>query len=83
MIIIIMHVYTQKNDIVTSIDRPFVQNEIRWAKKYNKKFITIVENEKWRPCYFDFNRAKQKYKNTGFALIYSDKLKYFQRRPIY
>ena len=70
IITIIIHVYTKKNDIVTSIDRPFVQGEIQWAKKYNKKIITIVENDKWRPCYFDFNRAKQKYKNTEFNFLF-------------
>ena len=59
----------QISDYKTSIDRPYVQKEIRWAKKYNKPIITVFEKESHRPGFFDYGRAAEKYKGTEFEFL--------------
>ena len=59
----------QISDYKTSIDRPYVQKEIRWAKKYNKPIITVFEKESHRPGFFDYGRAAEKYAGTEFEFL--------------
>ena len=48
----------------TCLDRPYVQKEIGWARKYNKKIIILVEKEQHRPGFFDYTKAAEKYAGT-------------------
>ena len=58
-----------KSDYACCIDRPYVQKEIRWARKYNKKIITVFEKEPDRPGYFDYGRAWEKYRGTEWEML--------------
>eukprot|EP01045_Picozoa_sp_COSAG04_P005671 COSAG04_NODE_266_length_18562_cov_11.848995_10_plen_2111_part_00 len=61
----------------SSLDRPFVRKEIDWARKYGKPIITVYEQESWRPGHFDYNKARQKYKDTDFeSLLEEDGIPY-------
>ena len=50
------------------LDRPFVQQEIQWARKYNKKFIVLCEMDDDQGK-FDFQSARLKYKDTEWEFI--------------
>eukprot|EP01047_Picozoa_sp_COSAG01_P044025 COSAG01_NODE_3950_length_5502_cov_2.057561_1_plen_979_part_00 len=54
---------------VTCLDRHYVQKEIRWAIKYGKQIIVVVEKDRDRPGYFDYNAAMEKYQGTEWEHI--------------
>eukprot|EP01047_Picozoa_sp_COSAG01_P035256 COSAG01_NODE_2693_length_7243_cov_4.778695_1_plen_1576_part_00 len=51
------------------LDRPYVQKEIRWARKYKKKFIVVFEKESHRPGFFDYGQAHDKYDGTEWQFV--------------
>eukprot|EP01043_Picozoa_sp_COSAG02_P017314 COSAG02_NODE_783_length_17238_cov_173.774199_2_plen_1914_part_00 len=51
------------------LDRAYVQKEIRWAKQYKKKIITVFEKEHHRPGFFDYSVAAEKYSGTEWEFI--------------
>eukprot|EP01045_Picozoa_sp_COSAG04_P024817 COSAG04_NODE_3158_length_3101_cov_38.182756_2_plen_572_part_00 len=51
------------------LDRPYVQKEIGWARKYGKKIIIVFEKENHRPGFFDYGKAMDKYKATQFEFV--------------
>ena len=53
----------------TCLDRPYVQDEIRWARKYGKKIITVFEDGSGRPGHFDHAKARERYKGTEWEGI--------------
>jgi hypothetical protein len=46
----------------TCLDRAYVQQEIRWAKKYKKDIITVFEREERRAGFFDYAKAWERYR---------------------
>ena len=63
----------------TCLDRPYVQKEIGWAQKYNKKIIVLVEKEQHRPGFFDYAKAAEKYAGTEWEAILGIDAISFQR----
>lgn len=53
----------------TCLDRPYVQQELRWAKQYNKQVIVVYEQEERRAGHFDFSKAMAKYKGTEWEYV--------------
>ena len=66
-------------NIETCLDRPYVQQEILWARKYNKKIITLYEAGDDHPGRFDFAKARQKYHGTEWASVLEIDAIKFQR----
>jgi hypothetical protein len=56
-------------DYATCLDREWVQKEIRWARQYGKKIITIYEGGMDKPGYFDMRKAVERYKGTEWDSI--------------
>ena len=53
----------------TCIDRPFVQLEIRAAVAAKKNVITVFEEERRRPAFFDYSLAWEKYGESEFKFL--------------
>ena len=53
----------------TCIDRPFVQLEIRAAVEAEKNVITVFEEERRRPAFFDYGLAWTKYGESEFKFL--------------
>ena len=45
----------------TCLDRTYVQKEIRWARQYGKKIVTVYDKDHRRPGHFDYEKARLKY----------------------
>ena len=58
-----------KDKYLTVLDRPYVQKEIGWARKYDKKIIVVYEKEPERSGFFDYGRAAAKYAGTDMEFI--------------
>eukprot|EP01048_Picozoa_sp_COSAG05_P012560 COSAG05_NODE_1267_length_5328_cov_2.245554_1_plen_1512_part_01 len=65
------------------LDRPYVQKEIRWARKYKKKIIVIVEKDERKAGYFDFAQAWEKYRGTEWESILNIDAEPYQRDEAY
>eukprot|EP01050_Picozoa_sp_SAG11_P025749 SAG11_NODE_5919_length_1433_cov_1.227886_1_plen_387_part_01 len=53
----------------TCLDRPFVQLEIREARAHNKNIITVYEEERRRPAFFDYGLAWDKYGESEWKFV--------------
>ena len=51
------------------LDRPFVQLEIRAAKAVGKNIITVFEEERRRPAFFDYAKAWEKYGESEWKFL--------------
>lgn len=55
----------------TCLERPYVQKEIRWALQHKEKdnIIVLFEADDRRPGYFDYGKAREKYKDTEWEFL--------------
>jgi hypothetical protein len=60
---------TVRGEYATCLDRFFVQEELRWAKQYEKRVIVVFEAEERRTSHFDHGKAMAKYKGTEWEYI--------------
>jgi hypothetical protein len=61
------------------IDRPYVQKEIRWARKYKKKIVVVFEKDERKAGFFDHGPAWDKYKGTEWESILNIDAEPYQR----
>jgi hypothetical protein len=55
----------------SSIDRAYVQLELKEAIRLNKNIITVFEADQRKQAYFDYAKASQKYAGTEFEFLLS------------
>ena len=71
-LVVAAHGWQPRGSYRTCLDRPFVQKEIRWARKCGKKFIIVFEKDPTEDDYFDYTKATERYKGTEWEFVLAE-----------
>lgn len=74
---------SETNPFRSCLDRPYVQMEIRWARKYKKKIIVVCEKDDRKAGFFDHDLAWSKYGGTEWESILNIDAEPYQRDEAY